>query len=153
MELSDPLRQFDPRSDVRGREFELLCRWYVRNAPEYRNRFREVWLTTSASSRRSRVRDPSSACRCRRVRFHLVTAVIYSTGFCPYCFLARRTLERHGIDYEERRMRRADRALLAPLGGGLTFPQIQINGRVVDGLSELRRLERDGELERLLAGE
>jgi predicted helicase len=44
MELSDLLRQFDPRSDVRGRQFELLCRWYLRNAPEYRRRFREVWL-------------------------------------------------------------------------------------------------------------
>jgi predicted helicase len=44
MELSDLLRQFDPRSDVRGRQFELLCRWYLRSAPEYRRRFREVWL-------------------------------------------------------------------------------------------------------------
>ena len=76
-------------------------------------------------------------------------AVMYSTGFCPYCFFARRTLERHGIEYTERRMSRADRAQLAPLGGGMTFPQIEINGRVVDGLSELRQLERNGELEKL----
>jgi glutaredoxin len=26
---------------------------------------------------------------------------MYSTSFCAYCFLARRTLERHGIEYEE----------------------------------------------------
>jgi glutaredoxin 3 len=81
-----------------------------------------------------------------------MAAVMYSTGFCPYCFFARRTLERHGIEFEERRMSRADRAQLAPLGGGLTFPQIEIGGRVVDGLSELRQLERDGELDKLKAG-
>ncbi|HZO60139.1 MAG TPA: glutaredoxin domain-containing protein [Solirubrobacterales bacterium] len=73
-------------------------------------------------------------------------AVMYSTGLCPYCFRARRLLERLGIPYEERRMRRRDRAQLAPLGGGLTYPQIVIGERVVDGFSELRRLERDGGL-------
>jgi glutaredoxin 3 len=78
-------------------------------------------------------------------------AVMYSTGLCPYCFLARRVLERNGIEYEERRMRRADRERLAALGGGLTFPQIELGGRVVNGFTELRRLERSGELEHLIA--
>jgi glutaredoxin 3 len=78
-------------------------------------------------------------------------AVMYSTGLCPYCVLARRLLERNGIEYEERRMRRADRYRLASLGGGLTFPQIDLGGRVVNGFTELRRLERSGELERLIA--
>jgi len=32
--------------------------------------------------------------------------------------------------------------------GGLTFPQIEIGGRVVNGFADLRRLERSGELER-----
>jgi glutaredoxin 3 len=76
-------------------------------------------------------------------------AVMYSTNVCPYCFLAKRLLDRHGIAYEERRMRRSDRARLASLGGGLTFPQIEIGGRVVNGFTELRRLERSGELERI----
>jgi glutaredoxin 3 len=71
---------------------------------------------------------------------------MYSTGLCPYCIRARRLLKRHGIPYEERRMRRRDRQQLAPLGGGLTYPQIVMGGRVVDGYSELRRLEREGEL-------
>lgn len=78
-------------------------------------------------------------------------AVMYSTGLCPYCFLARRLLERKGVEYEERRMRRADRARLAALGGGFTFPQIDLGGRVVNGLAELRRLERSGELDQLIA--
>ena len=80
-------------------------------------------------------------------------AVLYSTNFCVYCVMARRTLERHGIEYEERHMRRSDRDRLAALGGGLTFPQIEIGGRVVNGFAELRRLERDGELEKLAVGE
>ena len=41
-------------------------------------------------------------------------------------------------------MRRRDRAQLAELGGGLTYPQIVIGEHVVDGFSELRRLDRDG---------
>ncbi len=33
---SDPVR--------RGREFERICLWYLQNAPEYRARFRKIWL-------------------------------------------------------------------------------------------------------------
>ena len=78
-------------------------------------------------------------------------AVLYSTGLCPYCFLAKRLLDRRGIEYEERRMRRSDRARLAALGGGLTFSQIELRGRVVNGFTELRRLDQSGELERLVS--
>lgn len=75
--------------------------------------------------------------------------IVYSTGLCPYCFLAKRLLDRRGIAFEERRMRRSEREQLAPLGGGLTYPQIVFGERVVDGWTELRRLERSGELEAL----
>jgi predicted helicase len=36
------LSQLDP--DQRGQEFERLCRWYLKTAPEYRGRFKHVWL-------------------------------------------------------------------------------------------------------------
>ena len=36
------LSQLDP--DQRGQEFERLCRWYLKTAPEYRGRFKRVWL-------------------------------------------------------------------------------------------------------------
>ena len=78
-------------------------------------------------------------------------AVLYSTALCPYCFLAKRLLDRRGIPYEEHRMRRSERARLGPLGGGLTYPQIVFGTRTVDGWSELHRLERTGELERMTA--
>jgi len=44
MLLADLLGQLDPRPDVRGRQFERLCAWYLRNAPEYHDRIRRVWL-------------------------------------------------------------------------------------------------------------
>ena len=78
--------------------------------------------------------------------------IVYSTGLCPYCFLAKRLLDRRGVSFEERRMRRSDRAQLAPLGGGLTYPQIVFGERVVNGWTELRRLDQAGELGRIAAG-
>ena len=38
------LSRLDPRPGVRGRQFERICAWYLRSAPEYRRRFRKVWL-------------------------------------------------------------------------------------------------------------
>ena len=67
---------------------------------------------------------------------------MYSTGLCPYCFMAKRLLDRRGVAYEERRMRRSERRQLAPLGGGMTYPQIVFGERVVDGWTELRRLDQ-----------
>ncbi len=34
----------DPRPDVRGKQFERICKWYLENAPEYRGRVAKVWL-------------------------------------------------------------------------------------------------------------
>jgi predicted helicase len=38
------LSRLDPDPVRRGREFERICLWYLRNAPEYRSRLRKVWL-------------------------------------------------------------------------------------------------------------
>src|SRR6266581_7319414 len=42
--LEQLLAHLDPRPDRRGREFERLCAWLLRTAPEYRAQLREVWL-------------------------------------------------------------------------------------------------------------
>lgn len=42
--FSELLRQLDWRERIRGRQFERICRWYLETAPEYRSRFRRVWL-------------------------------------------------------------------------------------------------------------
>src|SRR5215207_5297210 len=44
VEFSDLIRQLDPRPDVRGRQFERLCRWFLLNASEYRWRIKNVWF-------------------------------------------------------------------------------------------------------------
>ena len=44
MQLVELLSRLDPDPRVRGRQFERICAWYLRNAPEYRDRFRRVWL-------------------------------------------------------------------------------------------------------------
>ena len=44
MGLDSLLSQLDPDPRRRGREFERICAWYLRNAPEYRGRVRKVWL-------------------------------------------------------------------------------------------------------------
>ena len=79
----------------------------------------------------------------------MTLAILYSTGLCPDCFLAKRLLDRRGISYDERRLKRSERDRLAKLGGGLTYPQILFGERVVNGWTELRELDRSGELERL----
>ena len=63
---------------------------------------------------------------------------IYTTAWCGYCTRAK--ADDPGF-----------RARLFDLTGGWTVPQVLIGGRPVGGYSELRQLERDGRLERLLA--
>lgn len=48
--LSRLLNQLDPRPDRRGLEFERICGWYLRSAPEYREKFRRVWLRPEVGS-------------------------------------------------------------------------------------------------------
>ena len=79
----------------------------------------------------------------------MARAIVYSTSLCPYCFMTKRLLDRRGISYDERRMKRSERERLARLGGGLTYPQVLLGERVVNGWAEMRELDRSGELERL----
>jgi superfamily II DNA or RNA helicase len=44
MSFAELLSRLDPRPDVRGRQFERICAWYLRSAPEYRERIQRVWL-------------------------------------------------------------------------------------------------------------
>ena len=44
MALDDLWTRLDARPGVRGRQLERICAWYLHSAPEYRRRFRKVWL-------------------------------------------------------------------------------------------------------------
>lgn len=80
---------------------------------------------------------------------------IYTSPLCPYCWRAKRLLAEKRVTYEEIDLwaepgRRSE--MIARAGGRTTVPQIFIDGRPVGGSDDLVELERQGELDRLLAG-
>ena len=78
---------------------------------------------------------------------------IYTRRLCGYCIAAKRLLEGKGIAFEEidatfvadRRREMMERS------GRSTFPQIFVGDAHVGGCDELYLLERDGDLDDLLA--
>ena len=79
---------------------------------------------------------------------------IYTKFLCPYCTRAKRLLESKGVAYEEHdiTMRGDKRAeMMQRANGRHTVPQIFIEGRHIGGSDDLARLERDGQLDPLLA--
>lgn len=82
----------------------------------------------------------------------MVKIEIYSRPDCGYCELAKKLLDRNGLDYHERDVA-ADRSLVAEViarsGGFMTLPQIFIDGRHVGGFQELAELDRRGRLDEL----
>lgn len=81
--------------------------------------------------------------------------VMYSSGFCPFCFAAKRLLSARGVPFEEIDVdflpeRRAE--MTARAGGRHTVPQIFIGEHHVGGCDELHALDRAGGLDALLEG-
>lgn len=83
----------------------------------------------------------------------MAEVVIYSTPTCAYCFRAHHLLERKGIPFKEIDVSGdpGKRQWLFDVTRRRTVPQVFINGRPVGGFDELARLDRSGELDRLLA--
>jgi glutaredoxin 3 len=83
----------------------------------------------------------------------MANITIYTTAFCPYCFMAKRLLAEKGASFQEIDVT-GDRAARAELrdkaGGRSTVPQIWIGDLHIGGASELHALDRDGKLEALL---
>lgn len=78
---------------------------------------------------------------------------IYTTRICPYCFAAKRLLDKKGVAYEEIGADgRADlRNWLIDASGQHTVPQIFINGQSIGGYDDMAELEKRKELDALLA--
>lgn len=78
---------------------------------------------------------------------------MYRTRFCAYCVLAKRLLDKKGIEFLEVDVSRDSekRAWLQQVTGSRTVPQLFIGGQSIGGYVELYRLDRAGELDRLLA--
>jgi glutaredoxin 3 len=80
---------------------------------------------------------------------------VYSTDYCGYCRAATALLEQRGLAYTEIDCTgdSAARAQLVEETGRRTVPQIYLDGVPIGGFDELRRLDRSGELERIVAGQ
>jgi glutaredoxin 3 len=79
--------------------------------------------------------------------------LMYTTDWCAFCVRAKALLDSKGVDYREVDLDGdpAFRAKLLDLTGNWTVPQILVDGRPIGGYAELRRLDRDGRLDELLA--
>jgi glutaredoxin 3 len=79
---------------------------------------------------------------------------IYTRDYCGYSTRAKQLLTSKGVPYTEyhagddpdRRREMIQRSM-----GGVTYPQIFINGRHVGGSDELHDLDAEGQLDPLLA--
>ncbi len=81
-------------------------------------------------------------------------AVIYLTGWCPYCQRARALLEKKGlalkeIDIEDDAQLREE---MTTRSGRRTVPQIFIGDTHVGGCDDLFALDASGGLDRLIQG-
>lgn len=79
---------------------------------------------------------------------------IYTTRYCPYCLAAKDLLGRKGAAFKEIDVTgkpdlRA--AMSARAEGRSTVPQIFINDRPIGGCDDLYALDRNGELDQILA--
>jgi glutaredoxin 3 len=79
---------------------------------------------------------------------------LYTRKWCGYCTAAENLLDRKGVTYEQVDCTgdHATRAWLVKETGRSTVPQIFIDGKPIGGYDDLRALDRQGELDRMLAG-
>ncbi|MES1986022.1 MAG: glutaredoxin 3 [Pseudomonadota bacterium] len=78
---------------------------------------------------------------------------IYTKAFCGYCARAKSLLNDKGVAFEELDItmggpKRAE--MLERSNGGVTVPQIFIDGSHIGGSDDLGRLNREGKLDALL---
>ncbi|MBU1385470.1 MAG: glutaredoxin 3 [Alphaproteobacteria bacterium] len=80
--------------------------------------------------------------------------VIYTKPGCPYCIAAKALLDKKGADFTEivaSNDPQKKQEMIQRSGGRMTFPQIFIDEKHVGGSDELHALDRNGELDPLLA--
>lgn len=80
---------------------------------------------------------------------------IYTTQICPYCSMAKRLLQKKGVDYVEIDVGRDPslrETMIQRAKGRRTVPQIFIGGTHVGGCDDLHDLDYSGKLDPMLAG-
>ena len=85
----------------------------------------------------------------------MAAVVVYSAGYCALCDRAKALLKRKAVAFTEIMVDQdsAQRAEMEQRSGRRTVPQIFIGAIHVGGFQEIYRLERDGQLDALLADE
>jgi glutaredoxin 3 len=83
----------------------------------------------------------------------MAKVVMYTTPYCPYCVQAKALLRHKGVVFDEIDIGNNDqlREKMMEASGRRTVPQIFIDDTPIGGFEELRSLDEDGELDRLLA--
>jgi len=82
----------------------------------------------------------------------MATVIIYTTGYCPYCFRAKQLLDSKQVSYQEIRVDddHAKREEMVNKSGRRTVPQIFIDGQHIGGCDDLYALEDEGKLDNFL---
>lgn len=78
---------------------------------------------------------------------------IYTTPWCPYCHAAKSLLSEKGVAYEEVDVMEPElrAAMVERAHGRRTVPQIFVGETHIGGYDDMAALERQGELDPLLA--
>ena len=83
----------------------------------------------------------------------MARAIVYSKETCPYCVMAKNLLKQKGVaEIEEIRidLLPEERDKMIEITGRMTVPQIFIGDTHVGGFDDLAKLNRSGELDKLL---
>ena len=81
--------------------------------------------------------------------------VVYTSPFCPYCFMAKRLLKDKGVEFEEIDVMmhpKRKREMIERAAGRTSVPQIFIGDTHVGGCDDLMALDSAGKLDPLLDG-
>ena len=87
------------------------------------------------------------------VQLEQPSVVIWTGRGCGACVQAKMLLDRHRVQYQERRLKsdaKTQRAFARATGGARSVPQILIGTHLVGGFDNLKIIERSGELEVML---
>lgn len=81
-----------------------------------------------------------------------VKVTVYSKGYCPYCKIAKATLKKLGVEFEEFDItfNRAYAKQMRELSRRKTVPQIFIDGHHIGGNDDLQLALKNGELKKHL---
>ena len=85
----------------------------------------------------------------------MLDITIYTTAACPYCLRAKALLREKNLTFKEIAVDgnpEARREMTLRAGGRKTVPQIFFDGVHIGDCDELHELDRNGKLDKLLAG-